>query len=115
MSSRALPEGKADNLIALCEPIVWKMWVPQRHTTLWASTLCYRNSFYLFIISKFIEGCFHGSYRQWRAEREGEDRVIPEAGLIPGHVKSCDGKVELGQVFSESFGFILQPEGLGQL
>jgi hypothetical protein len=47
MSTRNLPGGKrrparkADNLTAICEPIVWKMWDPRRLTTLWASIACY--------------------------------------------------------------------------
>jgi hypothetical protein len=51
MSSRNLPGGKrrpalnADNLTAICEPIVWKMWEPRRLTSLWAFTACYRDSF----------------------------------------------------------------------
>jgi hypothetical protein len=36
---------KADNLTAICEPIVQIMWEPQRLTTLWASMACYRDSF----------------------------------------------------------------------
>jgi hypothetical protein len=40
MSTRNLPGGKvrpareADNLTAICEPIVYKMWEPRRLTTL---------------------------------------------------------------------------------
>jgi hypothetical protein len=55
MSTRNLPGGKgrptrkADNLTAVCEPIVWKMWEPRRLATLWASTACYRDSFTIFI------------------------------------------------------------------
>jgi hypothetical protein len=51
MSTRNLPERKrrpareADNLTAICEPIVEKMWEPRRLTTLWAFTACYRDSF----------------------------------------------------------------------
>jgi hypothetical protein len=51
MSTRILPGGKgqlvckADNLTAICEPIVWKMWEPRRLTTIWASTTCYRDGF----------------------------------------------------------------------
>jgi hypothetical protein len=41
MSTRNL----SDNLTAICDPIVWKMWEPQRLTTLWASTACYNDSF----------------------------------------------------------------------
>jgi hypothetical protein len=50
MSTMNLPGGKgrlvreADNLAAICEPIVLKMWEPRRLTTLWASTACYRDS-----------------------------------------------------------------------
>jgi hypothetical protein len=42
---RGRPERKADNLTAICEPIVWKMWKPRHLTTLWVSTACYRDSF----------------------------------------------------------------------
>jgi hypothetical protein len=51
MSTKNLPGGKewpgrkADNLTAICEPIVKIMWEPRRLTTLWASTACYRDSF----------------------------------------------------------------------
>jgi hypothetical protein len=50
MSTRNLPGSKgrsaprADNVTAISEPIVWKMWELQRLTTLWASTACYRDS-----------------------------------------------------------------------
>jgi hypothetical protein len=54
MSTRNLPGGKgrpargADNLAAICEPIVQKMWEPRRLTTLWVFTACYRDSFTFF-------------------------------------------------------------------
>jgi hypothetical protein len=54
MSTRNLPGGKgrpaseADNLIAICEPIVYKMWEPRRLTTLWAFTAGYRDRFTIF-------------------------------------------------------------------
>jgi hypothetical protein len=54
MSTRNLPLGigrparKADNLTAICEPIVKKMWEPRRVTTLWVSTACYSDSFAFF-------------------------------------------------------------------
>jgi type II secretory pathway component PulF len=35
---------KADNLTAICEPIVYKMWEPRRLTTLWDSTDYYRDN-----------------------------------------------------------------------
>jgi hypothetical protein len=39
------PARKADNLTAICEPIVYKKCEPRRLTTLWAFTACYRDSF----------------------------------------------------------------------
>jgi hypothetical protein len=48
MSTRNLPGRpacKADNLTAICEPIVQKMWELRRLTTLRASKACYRDSF----------------------------------------------------------------------
>jgi hypothetical protein len=51
MSTRNLPGDKgrparkADNLTAICESIVWKIWEPRRLITIWASTACYRDSF----------------------------------------------------------------------
>jgi hypothetical protein len=38
------PARKIDNLAAICEPIVYKMWEPGLLTPLWASTACYRHS-----------------------------------------------------------------------
>jgi hypothetical protein len=42
---KGLPARKADNLTAICEPTVQNMWEPRRLTTIWASTICYRDSF----------------------------------------------------------------------
>jgi hypothetical protein len=39
---------ETDNLTAIYEPIIWKMWDPRRITTQWASTACYRDSFTFF-------------------------------------------------------------------
>jgi hypothetical protein len=53
MTTRNIPGGekrparKADNLTAICEPIIYKMWEPPHLTTLWVSTACYRDSFTL--------------------------------------------------------------------
>jgi hypothetical protein len=44
---------RADNLTAICEPIIKKMWLPQRLTTLCASTACYRDGFTFMISSRF--------------------------------------------------------------
>jgi hypothetical protein len=41
---------KADNLTAICEPIVQKILDPPRLTTLRASTACYRDSFTFFLL-----------------------------------------------------------------
>jgi hypothetical protein len=40
-----MPAHKADNLTAICEPIVYRMWESRHFTTLWAFTACYRSSF----------------------------------------------------------------------
>jgi hypothetical protein len=42
------PAPKADNLTAICEPIVYKMWEPQHLTALWISTARYRDTFTLY-------------------------------------------------------------------
>jgi hypothetical protein len=50
MSIRNLPGGegrqerKADNLTAICEPIVYVIWEPRRLTILWASMAYYRDN-----------------------------------------------------------------------
>jgi hypothetical protein len=43
------PALKADNLTAICEPIVKKMSEPRSLTTLWASMACYRDGFTFFL------------------------------------------------------------------
>jgi hypothetical protein len=51
MSTRNHPGGKrrlerkADNLTAICEPIVYKMWEPRCLTKLLAPKACYRDRF----------------------------------------------------------------------
>jgi hypothetical protein len=51
MSTRNFPVGKdrpareADNLTAICEPTIKKIWEPRRLTYLWASTACHSDSF----------------------------------------------------------------------
>jgi hypothetical protein len=42
------PARKANNLTAICEPIVQKMWEPRRLTTLGAYAACYGDSFIFF-------------------------------------------------------------------
>jgi hypothetical protein len=41
---KGLPAHKANNLTAICEPIVYKIWEPRCLTTLWASTTSYLDS-----------------------------------------------------------------------
>jgi hypothetical protein len=59
MNTRNILGGKvrlarrADNLTAICEPIVWKMWEPRRLTTLWTFTACYKDSFTFIFIYLF--------------------------------------------------------------
>jgi hypothetical protein len=45
------PARKADNLIAICEPIVYKTWEPRCLTILRAFTAYYRDSFTFLLIS----------------------------------------------------------------
>jgi hypothetical protein len=51
ISTKNLPGGKgwpvckANNLTAISDTIIWKMWDPRHLTILWASTACYRDSF----------------------------------------------------------------------
>jgi hypothetical protein len=49
----------ADNLTVICEPIVYKMWEPQRLTALWASTACYRDSFTFFSLFPYSVSSFN--------------------------------------------------------
>jgi hypothetical protein len=44
LASKALQTRKAD-FTAIWKPTVYEMWDPQRLTTLWVSTTCYRDSF----------------------------------------------------------------------
>jgi hypothetical protein len=54
MGRKGRSARKADNLTAICEPIVYKMWEPQRLTILWASTARYRDRFTFFTITYYI-------------------------------------------------------------
>jgi hypothetical protein len=44
-SGKTRPVRKADNLTAINDQVVQKMWDPRRFTLLWASTACYSDSF----------------------------------------------------------------------
>jgi hypothetical protein len=55
MSTRNLPRGRgrpareAHNLTAIWGSIIYKLWEPWRLTNLWASTVCYMDSFTFFL------------------------------------------------------------------
>jgi hypothetical protein len=51
--SKGRPARKANNLTAIYEPIVQKMWEPRRLTILWASTASHRDSFIFIYLHKF--------------------------------------------------------------
>jgi hypothetical protein len=74
MSPTNLPGGKerpvlkADNFIAIYEPIVCKMWEPQRLSTLWVFTACYRDSFTFFTfttVHNTVNSPLSGMYGEW--------------------------------------------------
>jgi hypothetical protein len=48
MGGKGRPASRANNLTGICEPIVYKMWEPQRLTTQWAFTASYRDSLTIF-------------------------------------------------------------------
>jgi hypothetical protein len=55
LGSKRRPARKVDNLAAICEPTVYKMWEPRRLTTLWASMTRYRETFtFTFIANDVI-------------------------------------------------------------
>jgi hypothetical protein len=51
LGGKGRPGQKADDLIAICEPIFYKIWEPRRLTVLWASSAYYRDSFTFFTFS----------------------------------------------------------------
>jgi hypothetical protein len=48
--SRAWRARKVDNLTAVCEPIVQKMWEPRSLTTLRSLTVSYKDSFTFYLL-----------------------------------------------------------------
>jgi hypothetical protein len=50
LGGRGRQAHKADNLIAICETTVWKMWDLWRHTNLSTSTACCKDSFTFYMI-----------------------------------------------------------------
>jgi hypothetical protein len=53
MGGKVRLKRKADNLTAICEPIVYKIWDSRRLKTLWTSTAYYRDSSAFFYIQSF--------------------------------------------------------------
>jgi hypothetical protein len=69
MSTRNLPGGKgparkADNLTAICEWTVFKMWKPRHLTTLWVTSACYRDSFTFFLMPEIYSSFISSSELQ---------------------------------------------------
>jgi hypothetical protein len=52
---KGLSALKTDNITAICESIVYKMWERRRLTTQWASTACYRDDFTFFTFLPVIK------------------------------------------------------------
>jgi hypothetical protein len=68
--SRAPPALKTVNLTAIYESIIRGMWDPQRLTTVWNSTACYRDRLTSFIFNMrgrriYEEWCLLGCYAVW--------------------------------------------------
>jgi hypothetical protein len=58
LGGKGRPALKADNLTAICEPIVYKMWEPRRLTSLWPFTASYRDIFTFLPFTEVIEKIF---------------------------------------------------------
>jgi hypothetical protein len=81
--------SKADNLTAICEPIVWKMWELRRLTTLWASMACYRDSFtFLPYEINFLVNLFHTLLHMALKSKNKSKKNETEMYLIFLNVKS---------------------------
>jgi hypothetical protein len=55
LGGKGRPALKADNLTAISEPTVYKMWKPQRLTALWTPTASYRDSFTFTSVTRRIQ------------------------------------------------------------
>jgi hypothetical protein len=49
-AAKARTAHKVDNLTAICESIVRKIWDPRHVTTLWDSTSCYKDRVTFFLL-----------------------------------------------------------------
>jgi hypothetical protein len=88
MSARNLPGGKrrpaskADNLTAMWEPIVHKMWEPRRLTALRSSTSSYKDSFTLLYSFVDLHGSCGCSCVNVRSEWIGESWIESAGRLL---------------------------------
>jgi hypothetical protein len=57
LGSRARPVRRADNLTAICDPIVGTTWDPRHLTTLQASTAYYGDSFIVLLAFCCVRVC----------------------------------------------------------
>jgi hypothetical protein len=79
MSTRNLPGGKGwlapmtDNLTATCELTVYKMWEPWCLTTLWASMVCYKDSFTSFFFFSSIPRLCHTEWYMTLCSTDGKE------------------------------------------
>jgi hypothetical protein len=114
MSTRKIPGEKsaADNLAAICEPTVWKMWEPRPLTPLWAYTACYRDSFTFFTSKIGSSGCIQANFAgSWdgvfpstlthRQLREGHFCLSQRQqtnGSVPRNIETSASGTEAGLV-----------------
>jgi hypothetical protein len=80
MRCKERPARKVDNLTAICETIVYKMWDTRRLTNLRAFTACYGESFTftftVLLLQNYIYSTGYGAYRvQTLTEDDGAGTV----------------------------------------
>jgi hypothetical protein len=85
----------ADNLTAICEPIVWKMWEPRRLTALWAFTACYRDTFTFFYVEVIVLMCLAQDRSTDRSVRRPRTLPSLEGGSNTGGAR-CELKLYVG-------------------
>jgi hypothetical protein len=79
ISTRSLPGGKGrlaredENLAAISEPTVYKMWQPRRFTTLWAFTAFYSDNYTFYLYHKPPNGTGGGGgiHSRWTDRATG--------------------------------------------
>jgi hypothetical protein len=76
------PARKPDNLTAICEPTLKKMWEPRHLTNLWASTACYRK-LHLYVKTPSITAAVRS--KTWTAFTRSNAVVVgsnPTLGMV---------------------------------